>query len=213
MTIERTHKTAGFYDKGVRCVRVGQFAEAVTILRLAVGIDPENADAHAALCLAAHEEGEHDLIQISTMTLFDLPDKGARQRALAVSYYDGGFYTDAIKAIEESIYHSPLEALGYYILGRSQLALFNFKEAQASFLKACELSPDFAVVRALLTWLTSYLSVDESERMPLLVNMPRVPLHQPPPDIREMKKYPFTQDSLEDLYGNVSFFYGTGKKI
>jgi tetratricopeptide (TPR) repeat protein len=192
---------------------MGRFAEAITILRLVIGMDPKHADAHAALCVAAHEEGEHDLIHISTMQLFDLPNRGAIQRAEAVGYYDSGFYEEAVATISESIQLCPHEALGYYILGRSQLALFSFNEAQASFLKACELAPDFAVVRSLLTWLTTYLSIGESERMPLLVNTPRVPLHQPPPDIREMTKYSFTPDSLEDLYGNVGIFLGVGKEL
>jgi tetratricopeptide (TPR) repeat protein len=213
MSLKRIEQADAFYQEGVRGLRAGKFAEAVTLLRLAIGIDPEHADAHPALCLAAHEAGEHDLLQITAIKLLDLPNKGARERAAAVSHYDCGFYEDAITAIEESIQLYPNEALSYYILGRSQLALFKFKEAQASFLKAYELASDFAVARSLLTWLATYLSVDESERIPLLMNVPRVPMHQPPPDIRDMTKYPFTQDSLDDLYGNVSLFYGAGNEI
>ena len=213
MALQIKKEVTNLYEEGIQCLRSGNFTEAITILRLAIGIDPEHANAHAALCLAAHEAGEHDLIQISAMKLIDLPNRCARQLATSVSYYDGGFYEDAIKIIEESIRLCPHEALSYYILGRAQLALFKFKEAQASFLKACELASDFAVARSLLTWLATYLSVDESERIPLLMNVSRVPMHQPPPDIRDMTKYPFTQDSLDDLYGNVSFFYGAGNEI
>ncbi len=213
MDLNGAKNVASLYEEGIQLLIAGKFAEAITLLRLAIGIDPEHPNAHAALCLAAHEEGEHDLLYVSTIKLFDLPNRGAMQRAVAVSYYDSGFYEEAVAAICESIKLCPQEALGFYILGRSQLALFKFKEARASFLKAYELAPDFAVVKSLLTWLTTYLSVDESERLPLLVNTPRVRLHQPPPDIREMTKYPFTQDSLDDLYGNVGFFYGAGNKI
>ncbi len=213
MIFSTMNKAREIFEQAMCSLRGGKFVEAITVLRLVISIDPQHADAHAALCVAAHEEGEHDLIYTSTMKLFDLPERAAIHRAVAVSYYDSGCYKEAVNTICESIQLCPDEALNYYILGRSQLALFELKEARESLLKACNLAPDFAVVKSLLTWLDKYLSIEEGERLPLLVNMPCVPMHRPPPDICEMKKYPFTQDSLNDLYGNVSVFYGAGDEI
>ena len=202
MISKKERKAEELYKEGMRCLLAGQFADAVMLLDISTRLFAESADAFAALCLAAHEEGRHDLLHNSLMKLLDLPDRAAIQRGVAVSYYDGGFYEEAIISVLESISLSPHHSLSNYILGRSYLALQMFGEAERVFQQALKLEPDFTVVQFLLSWLRSYLSSPESEREPLLTNAPRVPMHKYPPEIGELKRYPFAPDSIKDLYGD-----------
>lgn len=201
MKLNRVDKAISFYNEGMRLLMEGQFGEAITALRISTDLDGQNSRALAALCLAAHEEGEHGLLYASIMKLLDLSDRSSAQRATAVSYYDGGFYLEAVTCALESLTICPDDALTNYILGRSYLALHMFGEAERALRRALVIAPDFAVVESLLLWLETYLSVPERERVPLLTNARRVPMHCYPLDVREMEKYPFTQDSLRDLYG------------
>ncbi|HMF58348.1 MAG TPA: tetratricopeptide repeat protein [Pyrinomonadaceae bacterium] len=198
---DRSRQATDFYNDGARCLRMGQFAEAITMLQISISLNPEKPDAFAALCLAAHEDSQHDLLYASVMRLFDLPDRAAVQRGTAVNYYDSGFYLEAVTCALESLTIRPDEALGNYILGRSYLALNMFAEAERVLGRALELAPDFKVVESHLTWLKTYLSIPECERIPLLETDRSVPMHQHPLDIREMEKYPFAADSLKDLFG------------
>jgi tetratricopeptide (TPR) repeat protein len=200
MTVSKVTKAANFCSEGIRNLRVGQFVEAITMLQISTNLNAENPDAFAALCLAAHEDSQHDLLYAS-MKLLDLPDRAAIQRATAVNYYDSGFYLEAITCALESLTIRPEDALGNYILGRSYLALQMFGEAERVLQRTIELAPDFKVVESHLTWLKTYLSIPERERIPLLKTNHPVPMHRHPLDIREMKKYPFAPDSLKDLFG------------
>jgi tetratricopeptide (TPR) repeat protein len=201
MTFDRSRQAAEFYSDGARYLRIGLFAEAITMLQISTDLHPENADAFAALCLAAHEDSQHDLLYASMVKVLDLSDRAAVQRATAVNYYDGGFYLEAVTCALESLVVRPDEALGNYILGRSYLALQMFTEAERVLGRALELAPDFKVVESHLMWLKTYLSVPEHKRI-LLLNIARhVPMHQHPLDVREMEKYPFAKDSLRDLFG------------
>lgn len=103
MTFDRMSKASDFCDEGVRCLMEGRFGEAITALRISTDLNGQNSKALAALCLAAHEEGAHDLLYVSIMKLFDLPDRASVQRATAVSYYDGGFYLEAVTCALESL--------------------------------------------------------------------------------------------------------------
>jgi tetratricopeptide (TPR) repeat protein len=202
MTFNRLNKAAEFYGDGVRCLRAGQFTEAITLLNVSIELNPESHDTLAAQSLAAHEEGRHDLLHSSIMRLLEFSGgEAALRRATAVELYDGGFYLEAVTSVLEALVISPKEPLSCYILGRSYLALQMFSEAERVFNRALILAPDFKVVESHLLWLKSYLSVPEQERIPLLRDAPRVRMHCHPLDVREMKKYPFTADSIRDLYG------------
>src|SRR5256885_6227355 len=111
MIFDRTSQAADFYNDGIRCLRLGQFAEAITMLQISTNLNAENPDAFAALCLAAHEDSQHDLLYASIMRLFELPDRAAVQRATAVNYYDSGVYLEAITCALESLTICPDEAL------------------------------------------------------------------------------------------------------
>lgn len=201
MIFDREEKAADFYRDGLSELRRGEFTEATKLLTVAVFLRPQFAGAHAALCLAAHEARDHHRLFNALMELLDLPDEAAVLRGLAVSSYEAGMYEEAIISIQESINIRPQDALSHYILGRSHLAIHEFNEATESFHKALELSPDFAIVESLLRWISNHLSVAEDERVRLLINAPRVPMHQPPPDTREMEKLHLTPDSIQILYG------------
>jgi tetratricopeptide (TPR) repeat protein len=201
MKFNRIERASDLYNEAVCHLRAGEFAEAITMLQILTNLNAENPEALATLCLAAHEDSQHDLLYASMLKLLDLPDRAAVQRAMAVNYYDSGFYLEAITCALESLTIRPNEALGNYILGRSYLALHMFVEAERVLGRALDLTPDFKAVESHLIWLKSYLSIPEHERIPLLNTDHPVPMHQHPLDILEMEKYPFTADSLRELYG------------
>src|SRR5882724_9580135 len=180
MSLKRTNEALGYYNKGICCLQTGQFEEAITQLRIATHLNPENPDALAALCLAAHEAESDDLLfHTSLMTLLDFPDSPAISRGMAINSYQIGFYPEAIVYALKSQVICPNDVLSAYILGRSYLAAQMFEEAKSSLRRALELEPDFAVVRSILNWLVTYLSVSELDRIPI-VDTPGVPLHKYP---------------------------------
>jgi tetratricopeptide (TPR) repeat protein len=180
MSLKRINEALGYYNKGIRCLQTGQFAEAITQLRIATHLNPGNPDAFAALCLAAHEAESDDLLfHTSLMNLLDFPDGPAISRGMAINSYQIGFYLEAILYALKSQVICPNDVLSTYILGRSYLAARMFEEAKRSLRRAFELAPDFTVVRSLLNWLVTYLSVPELDRIPI-VDLPGVPLHKYP---------------------------------
>lgn len=185
----------------------GHFDKAVALLTTSLNFEGRNPEALAALCLAAHEGGRHDLLHSSIVKLLDFPDnEAAVRRATAVNLYDGGYYMEAVVSSLESLVISTEDPLSCYILGRSYLALHMFAEAERMLRRAHKLAPDFSVVQSLLGWIDGYTSVPETRRPRLLRHAPRVRMHEPPPDESEMAKYPFASDSLEDLFGEEECF-------
>lgn len=188
MSLNRINEALGHYDKGVRCLQAGQFADAITQLRISTLLIPENPDAFAALCLAAHEAESDDLLFHTSMTkLLVLTDGPAILRAMAIDSYQRGFCPEAIAYASRPLITTPNDVLSIYILGRSYLAAQMFGEAKRALRRALQLEPDFAVVESLLDWLVIYLSVPECERIPL-VNTPVVPMHSYPLTILDLEK-------------------------
>lgn len=188
MSLKRINEALGYYNKGIRCLKSGQFAEAITQLRIVTHLNPENPDAFAALCLAAHEAESDDLLfHTSFMNLLDFPYGPAISRGMAINSYQIGFYLEAIVYALKSQVICPNDVLSIYILGRSYLALQMFEEAKRSLRRALELEPDFAIVRSLLNWLATYLSVPELDRISI-EDTPGVPLHNYPSNIGGLEK-------------------------
>lgn len=203
MTAEDQKDEADFYGEGVRNLQAGKFALAASLLSFATIVRLNEADALAALCLAAHEGGRHDMLYASFLKLTELPEQAAVLRGLAISNYDAGLYAEAVIASHRSLALAPDVTLTYYILGRSYLALHRFAEAQKEFQQALKLADNFAVVEALQLWVNVYLSAPTEKRIPLLLKAPVTRMHRPPPDARSLAQYPFTPDSLEfieDIY-------------
>lgn len=124
--LKTTSTTAAYYNQGLSCLKMGDFAEAITQLRSAAEPYWGDEDTLAALCLAIDEtEAEDSTLDASMAKLWSLPDGAAFQRALAIDCYRDG-------------------------LGRSYLAARMYEEAKTSFRRALELEPDFRIARSRL---------------------------------------------------------------
>lgn len=146
-----TSRATACYKKGLRCLKLGDFAEAITQLRTASEECSEDEEIFALLCLAIEEaEAEDSTFDSSMARLWSLPDGAAFQRALAIDCFRGGLYIDAIVYAIRSVLIAPDNVFSIYVLGRSYLAARMYKEAKKSFRRAIELEPDFAIARSRL---------------------------------------------------------------
>jgi tetratricopeptide (TPR) repeat protein len=155
-----TSTTAAYYNKGLGCLKMGDFAEAIAQLRTAAEPYWGDEDTLAALCLAIDEaETEDSTFDASMAKLWSLPDGAAFQRALAIDCYRCGLFLDAIVYAARSVVIAPNDVVSIYVLGRSYLAAGMYEEAKRSFRRALELEPDFAIARSKLNSLSTSLSV------------------------------------------------------
>lgn len=160
-----TSRATSHYNRGLRCLKIGDFAEAITHLRTAAEVHSEDEETLAALCLAIDEsEAEDSTFDASIAKLWSLPDSAAFQRALAIDSYRCGLYLDAIVYAVRSVLIAPDDVISIYVLGRSYLAARMYQEAKISFLRALELEPDFAIARSRLNSLSTCLSVTRRAR-------------------------------------------------
>jgi len=146
-----TNKATGYYNKGLRCLKTADFAEAIAQLRTAAEPYWGDEDTLAALCLAIDEaEAEDSTFDASMARLWSLPDGAAFQRALAIDCYRCGLYLDAIVYALRSVLIAPDDVISIYVLARSYLAAGMYEEAKTSFRRALELEPDFRIARSRL---------------------------------------------------------------
>jgi tetratricopeptide (TPR) repeat protein len=152
--------TAAYYNKGLSCLKMGDFAEAITQLRIAAEPYWGDEETLAALCLAIDEaQAEDSAFDASMAKLWSLPDGAAFQRALAIDCYRCGLYLDAIVYAVRSVLIAPENVLSIYVLGRSYLAARMYEEAKRSFRRALELEPDFLIAHSKLHSLSTCLPV------------------------------------------------------
>jgi tetratricopeptide (TPR) repeat protein len=146
-----TSTTAAYYNKGLGCLKLGDFAEAITQLKSAAEPYWGDGDTLAALCLAIDEaEAKDSTFDASMAKLWSLPDGAAFQRALAIDSYRCGLYLDAIVYALRSVLIAPDDVISIYVLARSYLAAGLYEEAKTSFRRALELEPDFRIARSRL---------------------------------------------------------------
>ena len=158
--LKTTSTTAAYYNKGLSCLKMGDFAEAIAQLRTAAEPYWGDEETLAALCLAIDEaEAEDSTFDASMAKLWSLPDGAAFQRALAIDCYRCGLYLDAIVYAVRSVLIAPDDVISIYVLGRSYLAARMYEEAKTSFRRALELEPDFAIARYRLNSLSTSSSV------------------------------------------------------
>jgi Flp pilus assembly protein TadD len=58
--LNTTDRATGNYNRGLRCLKTGDFAEAITQLRTAAELCSEDEETFAALCLAVDESESED---------------------------------------------------------------------------------------------------------------------------------------------------------
>lgn len=156
--LKTTSTTAAYYNKGLSCLKMGDFAEAITQLRTAAEPYWGDEETLAALCLAIDEvQAEDSAFDASMAKLWSLQDGAAFQRALAIDCYRCELYLDAIVYAVRSVLIAPNDVVSIYVLGRSYLAARMYEEATRSFRRALELEPDFAIARSRLNSLSTDL--------------------------------------------------------
>lgn len=150
------------YQKAIRLIRSGRFSDAIAELTKAAGLDPNNDETFAALCLTAHEAELHDsTFEFAMDRLWLLPCGAAFKRALALDCCRQGLSAEAIVYALESVFLNPKDALSIYVLGLSYMAAKKYSFAERSFRRALELEPDFAIARSKLDSIsTSFTSPD-----------------------------------------------------
>lgn len=155
-----TSKAICYYKNGLRCLKLGDFAEAIAQLRTAAELCSEDEEAFAALCLAADEaESDDSTFDVLMTRVWTVPDGAAFLRVLAIDSCRRGLYLDAIVYALQSVLIAPNNVLSIYVLGRSYLAARNFESAKRSFRRALELEPDFAIARSKLNLVSTRLSM------------------------------------------------------
>ena len=132
--LKTTSTTAASYNRGLSCLKMGDFAEAITQLRTAIEPYWGDEETLAALCLAIDEaEAEDSTFDEAMAKLWSLPDGAAFQRALAIDCYRCGLYLDAIVYAIRSVLIAPDNVLSINVLGRSYLAARMYDQAKTSF--------------------------------------------------------------------------------
>lgn len=158
--LNRTNRATGHYNMGLRCLKMGDFADAIAQLRTASELYSEDEETFAALCLAVDEsESEDSTFDGLMVRLWSLPDGAAFQLVWAIDSRRRGLYLDAIVYVLRSVLIAPNNVSSIYVLGRSYLAARMFESATRSFRRALELAPDFAIARSKLDSLSTCLPV------------------------------------------------------
>jgi tetratricopeptide (TPR) repeat protein len=172
---------------GVGAIYKGEYNLAIGAFKQAIDLNPEIALAHAGLCLAYHELGRSEEMCDSFERLSAMDSVDAeRLFSLAIVFYEGGDYQAACRSVRQSMSVPPDEALTHYVYGRVLLEIGSYEQGTSSLKRALELVPTFQAVQDLLSWVPSYLSLDDDKRR-LRVIQRRRRLHQTPFDLDQLE--------------------------
>lgn len=156
--LKTTSTTAAYYNRGLRCLKIGDFAEAIAQLKTAAEPYWGDEETLAALCLAIDEaEAEDSTFDDSMAKLWSLPDGAAFQRAWRSTATGADYISTLLFTLYDPFLSHLMTSISIYVLGRSYLAAGMYEEAKTSFRRALELEPDFRIARSRLNSLSTYL--------------------------------------------------------
>jgi len=122
----------------------GRLAEAEPVLRKYIAMDPHNANAHVQLGHVLLALGKKDEAATELQTGLQLsPGNPAATRELASLLIDNNKAANAELLLRPLVQKNPNDAELHHQLGRALLHMGKFDEAQAEFISAVKLKPDF----------------------------------------------------------------------
>jgi tetratricopeptide (TPR) repeat protein len=134
----RNSKAEENIDRANNYYRAGQLMRAAAAYRIAVYVEPKNAEAHNSLAWTLYRLGRlNDALKEVNTALRLAPDEAEYINTLACVLYDRGDAEGAIKEFERAIAHSkkanPADLYGLAIVffsqGNTQRAVDNFRQA------------------------------------------------------------------------------------
>lgn len=141
---------AGFVALGVELYKKDRDAEAVEAFKAAVGLDPDNGEAHRRLGLAYASLGERKESAAAFEQAVKLFEKKLRRDSkdadtlfqLADSYSQAGEYEKAADSYRKAVKLREPDGGTYYDMGLVYNKLAKYKDAVDAFGKAAELDPN-----------------------------------------------------------------------
>jgi tetratricopeptide (TPR) repeat protein len=136
------------HDLGLACLECGQIAEAVTVLRSCVSIDPGFADAHLRLGIALEASGAvESALAAYSQASSRLPEANYRAAALLDNL---GHTSHAADMFRRAAASAPVKSLGRIAMARALLAEGRDSEAEKVLRKVLATERDNAVALDLL---------------------------------------------------------------
>ena len=169
--------------EGLRAIYAGEYDLAIEAFEQARALSPEIILAHTGLCLSYHETGRSEEMCDAFRRLSDVDSVGvARLLGLAIVHFEGRDYEAACRDMKRCMEIRPGGAFAHYVYGRVLLQIGRYEEGVSSLTCALELFPGFRVVRSLVSWVQSYLALDDEKRKRQVIQWRRR-LHQTPFDL------------------------------
>ena len=139
------HKADAFYRIGYCMAELGQYGEAIESYKMAIQINPQDANIHNNLCTAYGKFGRYEEAVKSCRQAIQLkPDLAEAHNNLGWSYHKLGRYAEAIESCKQAIRLMPDFATAHYNLGNQYFALKKYGEAAESYKQAIRFQFDFA---------------------------------------------------------------------
>jgi tetratricopeptide (TPR) repeat protein len=138
------HKADAFYRIGYCMAELGQYGEAIESYKMAIQINPQDANIHNNLCTAYGKFGRYEEAVKSCRQAIQLkPDLAEAHNNLGWSYHKLGRYAEAIESCKQAIRLMPDFATAHYNLGNQYFALKKYGEAAESYKQAIRFEFDF----------------------------------------------------------------------
>jgi tetratricopeptide (TPR) repeat protein len=132
----------GYINLSFAYIILDEFDNAVTVLKKALAIDPKNKNAlfYISYCLVKNDQITEGLSYYQKAIALD-PNNSSLLAEMAEAYYLNKKYKDAIATANRSIKINSNEATALYVLGVTNIALENKKEAEKYYNMLQKLHP------------------------------------------------------------------------
>jgi tetratricopeptide (TPR) repeat protein len=145
MLAEDPGNFAALHNLGILRARLGEVEAALALIRRALELQPDSAEAHNSLGNALVAAGRHQEAVAAFSTAVSLkPDLVQAHNNLGNALQALGRYEAAIECYDRALDRAPSYAEAYENLGRALGALGQHHEAVIAYEKAIELKPDQA---------------------------------------------------------------------
>src|ERR1017187_5812404 len=132
-------------DEGIKAIESKQYEQAVHILKEAIGLDPENANAWHGLGVAHTFLGppEESVGDFKAAVKYN-PSYEGYWISLGLGYLTLNRYADALPALQEAVGIRPSDAIAWLYLGKTYDSMHNHDQSLRCYQQATSLDPDNA---------------------------------------------------------------------
>lgn len=136
----------GYYKLGLAYGRLGRFSDAISNLKKAIAINPENENFHFKLGMFYFQQKKYfEAIDELKETIHRNPIHWDATYHLGMAYENEGCMKEAIEAFKRAEHIDPENALVYQSLGKAYIGSGSFSEAISAFKKAVDLDPEDSI--------------------------------------------------------------------